>query len=234
MLRDTSHAMPRDGRRLAAPHSECPPGSGRGVTERFFNHTAREMPAADVDDGHAVVRVIAAGPNAFIYFTDRPEPLLAEEIERRHPDLVARLSRHPGIGFALVRSAEGPECWWRGRRVSLDDGSSEGPFASRADKGLVLTGLRELMAMPSAGDIVLYGIGAPGGDVSFIPERGAHAGPSEAEMHTFILHPGDVPLPDEPITHPVQLYPHFAAYTADPEHAVADRRPHPVQVAAPL
>jgi hypothetical protein len=90
--------------------------------------------------------------------------------------------------------------------------ADEGPFAARPDREVVLAGLRDLMAMPSAGDVVMYGIGAPGGDVSFIDERGAHAGPSEAEMHTFVLHPTSVSLPPEPITHPVQLYPHFAAY----------------------
>lgn len=66
--------------------------------------------------------------------------------------------------------------------------------------------------MPSAGDLVLYGIGAPAGDVSFLDERGAHAGPSPSELDTFILHPPTVTLPDAPLTHPVQLYQHFAAY----------------------
>jgi len=66
--------------------------------------------------------------------------------------------------------------------------------------------------MPSAGDIVLYGTGAPGGDVSFIDELGAHAGPSEEELHTFILHPPSAPLPAGPLSHPVDLYPHFRAY----------------------
>jgi len=75
-----------------------------------------------------------------------------------------------------------------------------------------VAGLRDLMAMPSAGDLVLYGIGAPGGAVSFIDERGAHAGPSEEELHAFILHPPTARLPDGALTHPRQLYPHFLAY----------------------
>jgi len=70
---------------------------------------------------------------------------------------------------------------------------------------------RDLVAMPSAGDIVLYGTGAPGGDVSFIDELGAHAGPSEEELHTFILSPPRTRTP-EPITHPIQLYEHFLGY----------------------
>ena len=161
------------------------------------------------------VKVIAAGPNAFVYFTDRPEALSAAEIESRHPGVLAGLSRHPGIGLVLAREAGGPLCWYRGHRVPLDrrpDPAARDPFARRADRAVVVAGLRDLVAMPSAGDIILYGTGAPGGDVSFIDELGAHAGPSEEELHTFILHPPSVQLPAGPLTHPVGLYPHFRAY----------------------
>jgi hypothetical protein len=75
-----------------------------------------------------------------------------------------------------------------------------------------LSGLRELMAMPSAGDLALYGAGAPGGDVSCLDEGGVHAGPSPAELEDFILHPPGVGLPDAPLAHPVQLSRHFGAY----------------------
>jgi hypothetical protein len=160
------------------------------------------------------VKVIAAGPNAFVYFTDRREPLSAAEIESRHPRALARLSRHPGIGLVLARGAGGPLGWYRGQRVSLGrpDPAARDPFARRPDRAVVVAGLRDLMAMPSAGDIVLYGTGAAGGDVSFIDELGAHAGPSDEEMNTFVLHPPSVRLPASPLTHPVELYSHFRAY----------------------
>lgn len=47
--------------------------------------------------------------------------------------------------------------------------------------------------------------------ISFLAEWGAHAGPSYAEMHTFIVHPAQIAL-SLPITHPVQLYDHFIRY----------------------
>jgi len=75
----------------------------------------------------------------------------------------------------------------------------------------VAAGIRDLMAMPSAGDLVLYGLEASHGHVSFISEVGAHAGPTADEMQTFIITPPGVSLPS-PITHPVQLYPHFDRY----------------------
>jgi hypothetical protein len=112
----------------------------------------------------------------------------------------------------LVRSRVGAVCWYRGSRYLLEEGPTDGLFDEREDQEVVLQGLRELMAMPSAGDLVLYGIAAAAGDISFVPELGAHAGPSEHELHTFILHPPDAALPAAPLTHPVQLYPYFLAY----------------------
>lgn len=192
----------------------------RGIFQRFLTYLERDFLARIRDGGtHGGsdgVRVVAAGPNAFVYFTDSPEPLTAEEIERRHPGLPAALSRLAGVGFVLARSAAGPVCWFEGRPVSLEAGSRGGPFDRRPDREVVVRGLSELMAMPSAGDLVLYGIGAEGGDVSFLDERGAHAGPSEAELHTFLLHSPAVTLPAAPLTHPIQLYPHFAAYRRGP------------------
>jgi hypothetical protein len=191
---------------------------------RLFRRVARGASLEDVvraalgGEAPPELKIITAGPNAFVYFTDRPDPLTAVEIESRYPRALASLSRHPGIGLALARGAAGPVCWYRGHHVPLTrrpDPTVRDPFARRADREVVVAGLRDLMAMPSAGDIVLYGTGAAAGDVSFIDERGAHAGPSQAELHTFVLHPPSVALPEAPLTHPVQLYPHFMAYQED-------------------
>jgi hypothetical protein len=67
------------------------------------------------------------------------------------------------------------------------------------------------MAMPSTGDIVMYGNDAQEGNVSFVHEVGAHAGPSPEELHAFIVAPPGARLPS-PITHPIQLYPYFRRY----------------------
>jgi hypothetical protein len=68
------------------------------------------------------------------------------------------------------------------------------------------------MAMRCAGDLVIYGNDSPDGNVSYIRELGAHAGPAPEELHTFILSPPGANLPS-PITHPIQLYEHFLGYT---------------------
>jgi hypothetical protein len=198
-----------------------------GLFQHSLNYLDEEFlrrgdPEAYQRDG---VRVIAAGPNALLYVLDAPRPLDAPALERRFPGLVEELSRSPGVGFVLARSNEGPLCFKQSKRYLLGQ-SEPGPFAGRPDAALVVQGIADLMSMPSVGDLVIYGIDAPGGHVSFISEMGAHAGPSPEELYTFIAHPGRVTV-GSPITHPVQLYELFIRYqeaaTVNQRRAVSKR-----------
>src|SRR5581483_3276137 len=101
-------------------------------------------------------------------------------------------------------------CVWRGKRYGLDE-LGDGPFAGRDDLPLVAAGIADLMGMRCAGDLVLYGEASADGNVSYVAEVGAHAGPAPEEMHTFIVAPAGAPLPAS-ITHPVQLYDVFIRY----------------------
>jgi hypothetical protein len=206
-----------DGRRLTSGMRAIRRRGAQGVVQRFINYLEHDFPwqLGEVKDAHEHdgVRVIAAGPNAFVYFLDDPAPLTIERIEARYPGLAEEMSRNRGIGFVLARTSSDPVCCWRGKRYRLED-LGAGPFADRDDLELVIRGIRDLMAMPSADDLVIYGLEASHGHVSFVSEVGAHAGPTADEMQTFIVTPPGVTLP-LPITHPVQLYPHFDAYRAE-------------------
>jgi len=186
--------------------------------QRFVNYLEADFPwlLGEIRQArqHDGVRVVVAGPNAFVYFLDTDEPVPIEAIDRRAPTLVDDISRARGIGFVLTRSAGGPLCVWRGKRYHLADGDA-GPFAGREDQARVFEGIRDLMAMRSAGDLVIYGNDSPDGNVSYIPELGAHAGTDPDELYTFIFSPPGARL-GEPITHPIQLYAFFLAYTAPP------------------
>lgn len=185
-----------------------------GMWQRFVNYLESDYPwlLGEIRQAreHDGVRVVVAGPNAFVYFLDTDEPVSLEAIDDRMPTLVDDISRARGIGFLLARSAGGPVCIWRGKRYHLDDGEP-GPFAGRPDLALVLEGIRDLMTMRCAGDLVIYGNQSPDGNVSYIPELGGHAGPAAEELHTFIVSPPGAGTPS-PITHPIQLYPHFLDY----------------------
>ena len=186
----------------------------KGLIQRFLNYLEEDVFGAASAYERDGVRVISAGPNAFVYVVDTPDPLTMAQLEARFPGVAKALSESPGIGFVLARSERGPLCFWRGERYVLGAGDA-GPFRDRADAELVIQGIVDLMAMRSAGDLVIYGIDAPGGHVSFIPEVGAHAGPSPEEMQTFIVAPPAVRMPT-PITNPLQLYGHFVAYQQAP------------------
>jgi hypothetical protein len=141
--------------------------------------------------------------------------------------LAEKLSLSPGVGLVLARSSSGPVCFCQGKRYRFPE-SGVGPFADRADAALVIQGITDLMTMPSAGDFVIYGTGAAGGHVSFIPENGSHAGPSSEEMNTFIVRPAKILLAQR-ITHPSQLYDHFIRYQtgfADDERYLAEQSEH--------
>ena len=189
-----------------------------GMFQRCVNYLERDFPW--VLGGHRGVaerdgvRVIAAGPNAFVYFVREPAPLTIDAIDARFPGLAEDISRARGVGFVLARSPSGPVCCRRGKRYVLG-ADAAGPFSDRVDAPLVVAGVCDLMAMPSAGDLVIYGIDAPEGNVSYVPEVGAHAGTSPDEMQTFVLAPVAASLPT-PLTHPIQLYPYFLAYQRKP------------------
>ncbi len=186
----------------------------RGLFQRFVNYLEQDFALVLGGVRHVRerngIRVVSAGPNAFAYFLETQAPVGIEWIEQRFPGLGEELSRSRGVGFVLARSGTGPLCFWRGKRYRLDD-LHAGPFAGRRDLPRVVEDLRALMAMPSAGDLVVYGIDAPEGHVSYVPEVSAHAGTSPDELHTFLIHPPGVEVP-APIGHPVELYPLFMRY----------------------
>jgi hypothetical protein len=177
----------------------------------YLDEDSLRRPDPDAHECNGV-RAISAGPNAFLYVKDEKEPLDVAAVEKRFPGLPEKLSRSPGIGFVMARSANGsvPVCWWQGQSCELSS-SQPGPFAGRNDAELVVKSLEILMGMRSAGDLVIYGTDSADGHVSFLREHGTHAGPGANEIHTFIIHPATVML-SCPITHPAQLYNHFVNY----------------------
>jgi hypothetical protein len=200
-------------RRLASGLKAMRSHRGHGLFQRFVNYLDEDFGTTIHGDAQMSerdgIRIISAGPNAFVYFVDTPDPLTLAEIEARYPHLAEDVSRVPGVGFVLTRGPDGPLCSFRGKRYRLDE--DPGPFAGREDLAVVLDGVRDLMAMRTAGDLVIYGQGATDGNVSFVPEIGAHAGPSHDELHTFIVAPTAVALP-RPLRHPIQLYDVFMRY----------------------
>src|SRR3989442_1366377 len=77
-----------------------------GFFQRFVNYLERDFPRVlggtrGVRE-HGGIRVVSAGPNAFVYFLEVEGPVRIEWIEERFPGLTEELSRSRGIGFVLA------------------------------------------------------------------------------------------------------------------------------------
>lgn len=160
--------------------------------------------------------VVPAGPNINVYLIDVAGHAPVEAIEARYPGALERLSRDPAIGFALARDGRGPVCYYEGRvlRIPPAAGRTGCPLFDRPDRAVVVEGLKDLLAMPSTGDVVLYGHYTARGCVSYLGERGSHAGPTEAELYAFVMAPPRVEFDFGAVTRASDLYPLFAAYRA--------------------
>jgi hypothetical protein len=208
----------RDGVLREVPRPTVPPLWPLGPVWQqhlaYLEPRARERNAVWAGD----LCVVPAGPNMNVYLTDRPGHVALEEIEGRYPGALERLSRHPGIGFLLARDAGGGVCYHRGAvlRIPPPPGPTGCPLFDRPDRQLVVQGLQDLLGMPSAGDIMLFGQYAEAGCVSFLGERGSHAGPSEEELYGFVLAPPGVTFDFESVSRPRDLYPLFAGYRDAP------------------
>jgi Type I phosphodiesterase / nucleotide pyrophosphatase len=158
--------------------------------------------------------IVPAGPNVNIYLTHTLDRVLVEEIESRYPGTLIRLSMHPGIGYVLARDAAGPVCYHRGavHRIPPPPGATACPVFDRPDRASVVLGFQDLLAMPSGGDVILYGHDTEAGCVSYLDELGSHAGPSLAELYPFVIAPSEVAFDFRAVRRPRDLYPLFVRY----------------------
>lgn len=158
--------------------------------------------------------VVPAGPNINVYLTDVAGHAPVEAIESRYPRALERLSLYPGVGFVLARDARGPVCYYQGRvlRIPPPPGRTGCPVFDRPDRAVVVEGLKDLLAMPSAGDVVLYGHYTARGCVNYLGERGSHAGPTEQELYAFVMAPPHVAFDFGAVSRARDLYPLFAGY----------------------
>ena len=147
----------------------------------------------------STIAVVGSGNLGLVYFTGYEHRLTLEELEEKHPGLIAKLSGHPGIGLLMVRSAArgavvlGP----KGVRY-LDAG--DGPDAVEGEDPTLLFGphtadsLRREDAMLHAPDILALSQYDPElGEVAAFEELiGSHGGLGGFQTRPFILHPDRV------------------------------------------
>ncbi|WP_373048936.1 alkaline phosphatase family protein [Vulgatibacter sp.] len=147
------------------------------------------------EENRPKVIVSEAGDVAHVYFTDRTAPLTFEEMEARWPAQLRAVLECPASGIVAIRGGSAGFAFLQGKRFDLSDpGALEGVL--RYDGTRLRSYLLEMLQMPSAGDLVVYGAGVPGGDVAYAFEFGSHGGVGAGDVETFFIHPWHVPVGD--------------------------------------
>jgi len=170
---------------------------GNALKEATGGHTEGAQTAPE-----STAAVLASGNLGLIYLMDADRRLTLEEIEERYPRLIPALRAHPHIGLVLVRSsAHGAVALGAHGMHRLADGEVEGDdplagFAPNAARHLLRTDSFE-----HAPDLLVNSFFDP------VLEEGCafeelisfHGGLGGPQTRPFILHPADLPVPDEPL-----------------------------------
>ena len=146
------------------------------------------------------VVVVASGHLAMVSFTEHEGRVELETIEREFPELLPSLVDHPGVGFVLVRSAEfGPVVLGRDglRRLATGVVIGDDPLVAYGPHAADL--VRRVDAFPHCADVMINSRYDPSRDEAspFEPHVGSHGGLGGAQSRGFLLHPAELPPPEE-------------------------------------
>ncbi|WP_442816701.1 alkaline phosphatase family protein [Streptomyces sp. NBC_01304] len=146
---------------------------------------------------HSEPVVLASGNLGLISFPGVPGRMTREQIEARHPALLATLANHPGVGFLLVRSEEHGALVLgaHGAEVRLDElGPDAGPqqLGPLAEFGPgAADAVRRTDSFPHTADIMVNSWYDPqtGEVLAFEEQIGSHGGLGGAQGRPFLLSP---------------------------------------------
>lgn len=159
------------------------------------------------DERRPRVIVTDAGDFAHVYFSDLDRPPDLAEIETRWPGVLAAVLACPASGLVAVRGGARGFAFLRGRRFDLAAPETLDGLLGYPGR-LLAQYAATMLAMPSAGDLLVFGAGVPGGDVAFSWEFGSHGGIGRGDVETFFVHPAAVPF-ERRIEGPLDLHRFF-------------------------
>jgi uncharacterized membrane protein YvlD (DUF360 family) len=157
----------------------------------------RAGPPAAAPVGRPEVVVAASGNLALVYLARRPGRMSMEDIEERHPALLAGLAGHAGVGWVMVRSHRfGPVVLGsRGRRFLAGDVvEGQDPLAGLGPAAA--DDLRRHDTLPHVGDILVNSAVDPvTHEVAAFEELiGCHGGLGGWQSRPVLIHPAGWPV----------------------------------------
>ena len=173
---------------------------GLALGEATGRTQQQKHPKNDVS-GESVV-VLGSGNLGLVYLMEEPRRLTLDELDERHPDLLAALRSHPHVGWLLVRSSEhGAVALGANGAHYLADGRVDGEdplaaFSPNAPRHLLRTD-----GFVHVADIMVGSFYDPSLDEGCAFEEliSFHGGLGGLQTRPFLLYPDTLPLPDEPL-----------------------------------
>jgi uncharacterized membrane protein YvlD (DUF360 family) len=170
-------------------------GEATGTAPRSKKRVKNDVSGEDVV-------VLGSGNLGLVYLMDEPRRLILEEIDERHPRLIAALREHPHIAWVLVRSGvDGPVALGANGAHYLADGRVEGDdplanFSVNAPRHLLRTD-----GFSNVADLMIGSFYDPDLDEGCAFEELIcfHGGMGGLQTRPFILHPVELSVPDTPI-----------------------------------
>lgn len=193
-----------------ASHEEGAVGSAaKAVARRDSNRDELglvdrpEEPEANADEAEPLpeLSVMASGNLGLITFPREPGRLSRERINALYPDLLEHLRTHPGIGFVMVDSEQGGLVLGQEGFLRVETGEVEGknplaPYGPNALEHVLRT-----HRFSNCPDIMVNSTWWKDMDevAAFEELVGSHGGLGGTQCHPFVLHPVDLPWPDQPV-----------------------------------
>ncbi|MBN8868118.1 MAG: alkaline phosphatase family protein [Solirubrobacterales bacterium] len=175
-------------------------------------------PGPDAPSGEIPeLSVMASGCLGLITFPREPGRLTRERIERLYPGLLDTLCDHPGIGFVVVDSEAGGIALGAEGTCRLETGEVEGvdplaPFGPNALHHVLRT-----HRFSNCPDILVNSTWWRDMDevAAFEELVGSHGGMGGTQSHPFVLHPVDLPWPDQEVVGAEEIHHILKAWLPD-------------------
>jgi hypothetical protein len=160
---------------------------------RDFQERTQEIKPAEVT-------LCYSGNLAQVYFDLYPRRITLKELNKAYPGMVDAIVQHEGIGFVVAYEDDGqPVAFGKkgARNLHTGDVVGEDPLAPFGDVELRSWQVRRIADFANAGDLILNSTIYPDGTVAALEELiGNHGGLGGEQTDAFILHPGDMEIPE--------------------------------------
>ncbi len=145
--------------------------------------------------------VMASGNLGLITFPREPGRLSRERIDQLFPNLLDTLRNHPGIGFVLVDSEQGGVALGAEGLTWIETGEVEGVDPLEVYGPNAVAHVLRTHRFSNCPDIMVNSTWWKEMDevAAFEELVGSHGGMGGTQCHPFVLHPVELPWPEEPV-----------------------------------